>query len=379
MKILVTVHGFLTPSMTFVYNQIKTYLAEGHEVEVVACEIINPQLFPFNNITRIEEKRSLSFFVSKLKRGLKIEYSLYNSDFIKQFRTQVTRFDPDIIHVQFGVQLIRVFPAIKELGIPIVTTFHGYDASKYLRNGLYVKKLKQIMDYRNVHATTVSNDMKYRLELAGINVSRTYVDYLGVDTTFFKPEEIGQHKNGKLFLQVSNFVEKKGHEYTVKAFGKYLRETNATNDRLVLAGIGPLLSKIQNLTETEGISDKVEFPGLINRDQVKGWMLKADCFLHHSITSRDGDMEGLPTVIMEAMAMELPVISTYHAGIPELIDHKKYGILVQEKDVFNYAKSFSIIPTAPIKSSRIQIKSSFDLYTNTRKILRIFDQIINEN
>src|SRR5690606_37258422 len=137
--------------------------------------------------------------------------------------------------------------------------FHGYDASKYLKNKLYVKKIKQIMDYPNVHATTVSNDMKYRLELAGINVSRTYVDYLGVDTKFFDPNEIEEHTSGRLFLQVSNFVEKKGHEYTVKAFAKYLANTHATNEKLVLAGAGPLLSKIQKLVEKEGISNNVQF------------------------------------------------------------------------------------------------------------------------
>ena len=365
--------------MTFIYNQIKSFQSEGHTVKIVTCEVLNETLFPWNGISKIEIKKDMSFFISKIKRGLGLEFTLYNKPFLKAFKKEVIDFKPDIVHAQFGIQLIRIFPAIKNFNIPVITTFHGYDASKYLKNGPYVRKLRSILALENTYATTISKDMKNRLGEHGIDVSKTYVNYLGVDTTFFRPAGKEDKEGPKIFLQVSNFVEKKGHEYTIKAFTEHIRETGAKNKHLILAGEGPLLLIIKELTQSGGISEYVEFPGLVNRKQVKELMEKADCFVHHSITAKDGDMEGLPTVIMEAMAMELPIISTLHAGIPELVDSPDHGILVEEKDIESYTKAFKEIEKSKAKTSREKILSQFNLDKNTKKILGIFEGIIHEH
>lgn len=378
MKILVTVHGFLTPSMTFVYNQIMAFKSAGHIVKIVACEIINEDTFPYEGVIQIKQREDVSFFISKVKRGLAIDFTLYNSHFTQKFKEEVESFEPDIVHVHFGLQLIRIYPAVKNLDIPVITTFHGYDASKYLRNKAYVKKLRKILSRKGMFATTVSEDMRNRLKEHGIDVTRIDVDYLGVDTQFFSPETKKQNRKEIIFLQVSNFVEKKGHEHTIKAFAKHLKSSKSRDERLVLAGDGPLFSQIKTLVSVEGISEHIDFPGLVDKYEVKELMQNADYFVHHSVTAKDGDMEGLPTVLMEAMAMGLPVLSTYHAGISELIDSPDQGILVEEKDIESYANAFGEIKNCKARTSRQRILSNFNLDENTKKILGIFKRITDE-
>lgn len=378
MKILVTVHGFLTPSMTFVYNQINAFKSEGHTVKIIACEIINEDIFPCEGVVRIKQKKDVSSLISKTKRVLALDFTLYNSYFTERFKQEVESFEPDVVHVHFGLQLIRIYPAVKDLDVPVVTTFHGYDASKYLRNKSYVKKLHKILSRKNMFATTVSEDMRNRLKAHSIDVSRTNVDYLGVDTKFFDPEAEDQDRTEKVFLQVSNFVEKKGHEYTIRAFVRHLKSSDSQNERLVLAGDGPLFSQIKELVSMEGISEHVDFPGLVDKHGVKKLMQNADYFVHHSITAKDGDMEGLPTVLMEAMAMGLPVLSTYHAGISELIDSPDQGILVEEKDIESYARALGEIKNCQARTSRQRILSNFNLDENTKNILGIFKRITDE-
>lgn len=379
MKILVTVNGFLTPSMTFVYNQIQAFKEAGHQVKVVACELMNQDRFPWEEIVNIPIQKGVSHYFDKLKRHLGWGYDLGNRSFTKGFQAEIESFSPDIIHVHFGTHLLKVFPATRDFDIPVVATFHGYDASQYLRISGYVDKLKSVMSSPRCHGTTVSADMKRRLGEKGIPMEQTYVDYLGVDTEFFRSQTKKNQQRPFTFLQVSNFVEKKGHEYTLRAFASHLRQTKGEDEVLVLAGAGPLLDSMQALATEEGIAEKVRFPGLVDRVGVRSLMKEADVFVHHSVTAANGDMEGLPTVIMEAMAMELPVISTYHSGIPELMDDRDYGILVEERDVAAYATAFTSIKNCNARTSRKKIVSDFNLSYNSRNILGIFDAILNEH
>jgi glycosyltransferase involved in cell wall biosynthesis len=176
--------------------------------------------------------------------------------------------------------------------------------------------------------------------LTGVSISRFFVLYCGVDLDLFKPNLAKRMANGeKIFLQVSSLSPKKGHEYTLRAFAalysRYLKE----HYRLIITGDGERKKMLEELAESLGVRQKVEFAGTVTPNEVVALMSRAHVFVHHSITTDNGDMEGIPNSLIEAMAMELPVISTWHSGIPELVEDKVNGYLVQEKDIEAYTES----------------------------------------
>ncbi len=379
MKILVTCHGFLTPSMTFVYNQIKALQEQGHKVEAVACVLLNENLFPFDSIRAFEEKKDFNYIISAFKRKLNIEYTFFSNSFSKRFEKFVSEFQPDVIHCHFGTHFFRLGNYFEKNPIPTIITFHGYDASQELTDETYCKGLRKAFKNPFVYGTAVSQAIKNNLLKIGLPSDRIFVDYLGVDVDFFKRNspKIFNIDKPATFLQVSNFVEKKGHEYTIKAFRKHL-DTTKTDDILIFGGAGPLYDEMVALTKELNLENHIQFNGLVDRIQVKELMEKAHFFVHHSVTATNGDTEGLPTVLMEAMAMELPCISTFHSGIPEIIDNTKNGILIQEKDIEKMAQAFSDIKILSAQPRNVVIEK-FNLKNNTHKIVSIFEKLIPFN
>jgi len=365
--------------MTFVYNQIKAFQEQGHEVEVVACVILNENLFVFDNVRAFKEKKDIHYIISAFKRKLGIEYTFFSNSFSKKFEKFVSEFRPDIIHCHFGTHFFRLGNYFKKNPIPTVITFHGYDASQALTDETYCNGLRKAFKNPLVYGTAVSQAIKNNLLEKGLPSKKIMVDYLGVDVDFFKrksPRTFNIDEPG-IFLQVSNFVEKKGHEYTLKAFRKHLDNSN-TDDILIFGGSGPLYDEMVSLTKTLNLENNIQFKGLVNRFQVKELMDSAHFFVHHSITAANGDTEGLPTALMEAMAMELPCISTYHSGIPEIIENNVNGILVKERDVESMARAFSEIKSLAAQPRNVVLEK-FNLKNNTQNIVTIFEKLIPQN
>ena len=143
-----------------------------------------------------------------------------------------------------------------------------------------------------------------------------------------------------IFLTVGRLVEKKGIEFSIKAFSKIC---NKIDCEFRIIGDGPLSKKLIKLVNHLKISEKVIFLGEQNKDVVIREMKLADIFVLTSVTASDGDQEGVPVSLTEAQAMGLPVISSFHSGIPELVLHKKTGLLSGEKDIPDIAKNMLIL------------------------------------
>ncbi len=237
MKILVTCHGFLTPSMTFIYNQIKALQSQGHIVEIVACERRNEHLFPMENVHIYKEKKDYNYIISAFKRKLDIEFTYFSNSFSKKFQKHIATFKPDIIHCHFGTHFFRLGDYFETNPIPTVITFHGYDASAALTNKTYCSTLKKVFQNPLITGTAVSEAIKSNIVNIGIPSEKVLVDYLGVDIDFFqrKTPRKSSPKTTTTFLQIANFVEKKGHQYTIKAFKEHLDSTHST-DILVFGG-----------------------------------------------------------------------------------------------------------------------------------------------
>ena len=157
----------------------------------------------------------------------------------------------------------------------------------------------------------------------------------------------------------------------------FLKKQTNKNFKLILTGGGERLTLLRKLAISLEIDKYVEFVGFVNSDRAKELMQQADFFVHHSITSTSGDQEGIPNAVMEAMAMELPIISTKHAGIPELVEDGVNGYLVEEKDIETYAKRMNdILSWGKQPQNRKVIEERFNYITHNLILEEFYNKII---
>ena len=303
---------------------------------IVLCEQrVNNDLFPAPRVA--EAPASFAYKFLKYIQG---KTKLCGDPYLIHPRQATTwgaaicKWNASLIHAHFGPNGLQMCSLAKALKRPLITSFHGNDLSAKLRSPAYLSALRKYLE--NGWNIAVCDAFRRRLTSLGAREDRTFTHYIGVPLADFShverepvPEKL---RTGKkiLFLQVSNFVEKKGHLITIQAFAALLKRF--TNWELIMAGDGPTKKSVMAQASREGVAQQVKFPGKLNSRQVAELMKSADVFLHHSIQARNGDEEGIPTAIMEAMARGLPVVATRHSGIPELIEHNESGVLVEEKE-----------------------------------------------
>ena len=371
---------YLSPSETFVYRQL-TGVSDAFTPIVLASETSNLDLFPTERVLA-KGKGFAGKVGTRIIRALTRSYAVATPGQTRFWKTALSGERARLVHAHFGHFGLDVLPATRALGLPLLVTFHGFDASSLLRNERYTRQLEGLFGY--AHAVTVSKNMAERLSAHGLREGRHTVHYIGVPVDEFGfvdrlpvAEKIARGEP-LTFLQVSNFVEKKGHRFTVEAFARYLCER--PKDRLVFAGDGPLRGRIEELCASIGILDRVAFSGRAERSEVTALMRSADVFVHHSVTGSDGDMEGIPTVLMEAMSTGLPVVSTRHSGIPELVDHGRDGFLVGERDVEEYAGALlglAASDPAMAKRARRKIEERFNIAVQNAELKKIYRRAID--
>jgi glycosyltransferase involved in cell wall biosynthesis len=326
---------------------------------------------------KVIKARPLSFF-QKTMRKCGLPFSYRNQHFQEQLTRVIDEFKPDLIHCQFGYQAIRLIDNLDNETIPVVIQFHGYDASKRLSKKSYVKRLREIMERDNYYSIFVAESLRKNLEKHNITVRNSMILHCGIDLEKFSREKAQTHDDF-IFLQVSSLAEKKGHEYTLEAFARFLTAQKSKNYKLILTGDGKRKEQLKRLSAKLNIHNHVEFVGFVSPDEAKNLMQNADVFVHHSITPESGDEEGIPNALMEAMAMELPVISSYHAGIPELVTDGVNGYLVKEKDVNAYAlRMRDIISWKKLRINRDVIAAEFEIVKHIEKLERFYSDIIAE-
>jgi colanic acid/amylovoran biosynthesis glycosyltransferase len=138
-------------------------------------------------------------------------------------------------------------------------------------------------------------------------------------------------------VQACRLIAKKGLVTTLRAFAEFSREFPKAT--LAIAGEGPQLAELQTLADTLGIANEVEFTGFLSQAKLRERYANAHFFLHPSETTPEGDQEGIPNSMLEAMASGLPPIATTHGGIPEAVEQHISGSLVPEQDHASLAQA----------------------------------------
>ena len=372
---------FLSPSETFVYRQMQGVSGAFNPI-VLTSEVRNSELYPVQDV--YARPRTFAEKVgARLTRALTGRFTVVPSGQRRAWTQALRTTGTQLVHAHFGLYGLDMLGAAGEARTPLLVTFHGYDASSLLRDAAYAKELPGLFD--RAHAITVSRDMADRLAAYGARDESLDVHYIGVPVENFDyvdrtpvAQKIAAGDPVR-FVQVSNFVEKKGHRYTIEAFARYL--PSHPGHELILAGDGPTREAAEALSRELGIADRVHFPGRVVKEQVSDLMRGADVFVHHSVTASDGDMEGIPTVIMEAMSMGLVVVSTRHSGIAELVEDASEGFLVAERDVDAYTERLEALaqcdPELPRRARR-KIESSFNMDVQNDKLVDIYRKVIDD-
>ena len=224
---------YLTPSMTFIYRQLNLINNKCECLVLVSNKLENLDLFPVENVflkkrnfNKIKTSGLFDRFYS-INKLLSINPKLSNLQ-KSYFEKTIKNSNARIIHAHFGPSGIEILPVAQRLQLPLVVSFHGYDASFLLEYEKYSQELKNLFKYATVIVPT--EFMLKKLSYLGLNSLNSYVIHYGVmldDFKYKKFESVREKflRNKKInFLQVSNFVEKKGHFYTLQAFKKFLQK-----------------------------------------------------------------------------------------------------------------------------------------------------------
>ena len=241
---------------------------------------------------------------------------------------------PDIVHCHFGPHG-RFASILKHYGLIsgyVTTTFHGYGISRHLKNR--PKTYYDTLFEQGALFLAVNEKYLSDIRRLGASENKSKVFHIGVDCSKFAFHPRTMPKDDTLrFICVGRLTEKKGHIYTIQAFAK-LRDQKPDQDmHLDLIGDGPLFETLKDLVRALKLENHVTLHGALQHEDVSAYLRQAHIFVLHSVTAEDGDMEGIPVALMEAMAQGLPVISTRHSGIPELIEEGISGLLCDERDV----------------------------------------------
>ena len=382
---------FPLSSETFVLNQITAFIDMGFEVEIVALQKGDTQnthaaWTKYNLAARTRwlqdepqgKVAKLRHRASQTLRGIhrKNTWQALN---LKRYGAEsrnlilsaicgqvVTPLHADVFIAHFGPAGVTA-AKLRELGVirgKIATIFHGIDISSRDVLNHYTPEYQQLFR-RGDLMLPISDLWAGRLQKMGCPREKIAVSRMGVDMTRFSPRPVKAPATPLEIISVARLTEKKGLHVAIEACRQLKEQGVAFRYRIL--GIGPWERRLRTLIEQYQLEDVVEMPGFKPSHEVKAMLDDADVFLLPSVTGADGDMEGIPVALMEAMAVGIPVVSTLHSGIPELVEADKSGWLVPENDARALAQrlaAFSQLDTdelAPVvKRAREKVEHDFN-------------------
>ena len=273
------------------------------------------------------------------------------------------------MHAHFGSSATRVVNLVKQMiDLPYSFTAHAKDIfhQDVNRDSLRDK----IRDARFV--VTVSKfNQGYLHNLMGDVPSDIRCLYNGIDLTRFRPDPTIE-REANLILGVGRLVEKKGFDTLIWACR--ILATWGLDFRCEIIGKGALRDRLKQLIVDLGLEERVRLVGPKPQDGVLAAYQRATIFTLPCVIGRDGNRDGLPTVLLEAMATGLPVVSTNLTGVPEIIDDNENGLLVPPSNAQALARALAKLLTNPTRRqqmgqiARQKVEQTFDVRRNVAQL-----------
>jgi len=328
MRVIHLTRTFLLRTETFIYSQLAHLTPE--KAIALARDAQNQDRFPGVNLRAFSlepenwHKHWSGIYYRGLRRMTNYERQFY-------FR-EISALEPDLLHAHFAVDAAYFLNVWRQLKRPIVVSCYGYDVSsfpnRYLGWGrLY---LQPVWRYANL-ILAMSNDMREDLLRLGCPDEKIRIHYYGIKLAQFNYVERDLTATPVRILFAGSLTDRKGVEDILCAFAQIANQRSHIELRFV--GSGPLRSKLEQMARDWDIDDRVSFAGFVPHENLQEELNQAHIFCHPSRILKNGDKEGIPTTIVEAMATGLPIVTTKHAGIPEMVRDGEDGFVVAERDI----------------------------------------------
>ncbi len=412
MRIALIVRHFPVLSQTFILNQITGLIDRNHEVDIYPLEGIpaenlekmHPDVEKYQLLDRTYPLPEISAnYAIRWLNGVKLlaaNFSknpgvLLRSLNVFKYGTPAATFwllhvalptlDKelyDIIHCQFGDLGLRgiffrdiCFPSAK-----LVTTFRGFDISLYLRE--HGDRVYEPLFKAGDFFMTNCDYFKRELIRIGCDPNRLAVVRSGLEPRNFTFSPPRPPSDGKICIATTGRLsEKKGIEYGIRAVAQLLPEYPNLTYQII--GDGPLKPRLERLIDELGIKESVQLVGGKTQPEIQEILANAHLFMAPSVTAADGDRDAPINVLKEAMAMGLPVISTYHGGIPELVQDGISGFLVPERDAQGLAQKIKLLIEHPEwwvqlgEAGRREVEKNYNINTLNDRLVDIYHQALN--
>ena len=397
---------FPLSSETFVLNQITAFIDMGFEVEIVALQKGDTQNThaawtqynlaaktrwlqdePQGKVAKLRHRASQTLRgIHRKNTWQALNIKRYGAESRNLILSAIcgrvaTPFHADVFIAHFGPAGVTA-AKLRELGVirgKIATIFHGIDISSREVLNHYTPEYQQLFR-RGDLMLPISDLWAGRLQKMGCPREKIAVSRMGVDMTRFSPRPVKAPATPLEIISVARLTEKKGLHVAIEACRQLKEQGVAFRYRIL--GIGPWERRLRTLIEQYQLEDVVEMPGFKPSHEVKAMLDDADVFLLPSVTGADGDMEGIPVALMEAMAVGIPVVSTLHSGIPELVEADKSGWLVPENDARALAQrlaAFSQLDAdelAPVvKRAREKVEHDFNQQVINRELASLLQAL----
>jgi colanic acid/amylovoran biosynthesis glycosyltransferase len=311
--VLIFKETILPPSETFILAQMRALVRfspalVGLEPTTKGLSPERPPLLLSRNASRTAD------FRSKIYRRIGVA---------PLFHRRVQRLQAALMHAHFASGGKTLLPLQKVLGVPLVVTLHGGSDVPIQKpqKGVYQELAEKATLF-----LCVSDFIRKQAIEAGYPAEKLLVHYIGIDRKLFYSSPIASRQDSVLFI--GRLVEMKGGEYLLRAMQAVQARRPAA--KLIMIGDGPLRSQLEQLASELRVDCK--FMGLQPSSVVREMLQQTRLLCLPSVTTADGHVEGLPTVLLEAQAMGVPVVSTFHSGIPEGVADGVTGSLVPERD-----------------------------------------------
>lgn len=318
---------FLKPEMLHIYRQINGL--QRVRPLIIAQKRENPDTFPFERIDIVP--RPATHFLRRFWfRQICNKPWQISAHELRAITNLLNRKQAQLLHIFFGHIAVHLLPLIRGWSRPSVVSFHGADVLVDMDKRAYRRATKEMLE-AVTRVFVRSASLKGAVVELGCDESKIDIVRTGIPLHEFSFRERDFPENGEWrFLQASRLVQKKGIATTLHAFTDFLQHYPRAT--LTIAGEGPMLAELKELTRKLKIADRVVLPGFVPERELREIYYASHIFLHPSETGSDGNQEGIPNSMLEAMATGLPVFATNHGGIPEAIENGKSGVLAPERD-----------------------------------------------
>lgn len=353
LKIAYVLWNYPALSETFVVNELRWLINNNFDVKIY---FFSPKSEKLNHL------------------GFRVASEKFDSN--EHLAVLLTNDDRNIIHSHFVYPTVTkiVLPVSGLTGIPFTFIAHAVDIFHFkneARNNIdkisRSKNCLKVFAPGKFHRKYFVDHGVPEYKIADISQTIEYEYYLN------EPKKLVPGSEKKSVCAIGRFVEKKGFEYLINA-AKFLPDID-----FYIYGYGELEIDYKNLIKLNVLSNVHLFGPIENREELKSVILKHDIFVAPCVRAQNGDMDGIPTVLMEAMACGIPVISTELSSIPDLIQDGVTGFLAKERSVESLVQKIEELVSLPndkldaiISNAKEIIRTKYNVKLTMEKIVRIW-------